>query len=461
MTTREALILLLIAAGAFAAPLLSERIGWFTAPSEALYGALVSTFVPDAHTPGPFISGLAQLSFLLLMFLVGLEIDFTLLRERGLKALAQAFAVVIGIQAAALLLTVALGQPPIVALLGGALSVSLLLVVLQQQGIVHTHFGQQALLVASLGEFLAIIELTAYDLVARYGVNWSLALAALKLVALLLAGVLTLRALIWLAQEHPGRVARLFRVSDTAEVGVRAALALMLAFAAIAALLRVEQILATFIAGMVSGYAFRRQRIITHKLMTIGQGFFLPIFFITVGMSLRLADMLNFATLGQMVLLLGIIAATRLLAAPLLRPLGLSWTQAGAGALLLSAPLTLLVAIAQVGINLGQLSAASQGVTIGAAVTGAIIFPLLARPFVRRGVPTPESSPAVTDITSLIDARLATASRPSALSWPLASVVAAADRTDISVDITRAPTLPRPGQAVPSRREPLRSPRGA
>ncbi|HEU0026816.1 MAG TPA: cation:proton antiporter [Ktedonobacterales bacterium] len=419
MTTHEALILLLIAAGALIAPLLSERIGWFTAPCEALYGALVATFIPDAHAPGQFISGLAELSFLLLMFLVGLEIDFTLLRERGLKALARAFAVVVGIQAAALLLTMALRQPPIVALLGGALSVSLLLVVMQQQGIVHTHFGQQALLVASLGEFLAIIELTGYDLVARYGADWSLAVAAIKLVALLLAGVLALRALLWLAKEHPGRVARLFRVSDSAEVGVRAALALMLAFTAIAAFLRIEQILATFIAGMVSGYAFRRERIVTHKLMTIGQGFFLPIFFITVGMSLRLTDMLNLATLGQMLLLLGIIAATRLLAAPQLHSLGLSWRQAGAGALLLSAPLTLLVAIAQVGINLGQLSPASQGVTIGAAVAGAILFPLLARPLVRHSVPTPERAPAVTDITPLIDARRAAASRPSAISWPL------------------------------------------
>ncbi len=450
MTTHEALILLLIAAGALAAPVLGERIGWFTAPVEALYGALVSTFIPDAHAPGPFISGLAELSFLLLMFLVGLEIDFTLLRQRGPRALAKALAVVVGIQAAALLLTIALGQPLIVALMGGALSVSLLLVVLQQQSLVHTNFGQQALLVASLGEFLAIIELTAYDLAARYGLDWPLALAALKLLALLLAGVLTLRALVWLAQEHPGRVARLFRVSDTAEVGVRAALALMLAFAAIAAFLRVEQILATFIAGMVSGYAFRRQRIVTHKLMTLGQGFFLPIFFITVGMSLRLTEMLNLATLGQILSLLGIITVTRLLATPLLRSLDLRWTQAAAGALLLSAPLTLLVAIAQVGINLGQLSAASQGVTIGAAVAGAIIFPLLARPLARR---TETSRPdlAATNITPLIDARLASISRPSATTWPLPGV---------AVDITRAPTVPRPGRMVPQG-ERLRSPRGA
>lgn len=452
MDGKQASMLLLIMVGAFLMPLLSERIGWFTAPCEALYGALLSTAIPSAHTPGPFISGLAQLSFLLLMFLVGLEIDFTMLRERGLGALARAFAVVLAIQAAALAITLALGLPLIMALMGGALSVSLLLVVLQQQRIVHTHFGQQALLVASLGEFLAIFELTAYDLVVRYGVDWPLAIAALKLLALLAAGVLTLRALLWLGREHPGRVARLFRVSDPAEVGVRAALALMLAFAATAAFLRVEQILATFIAGMVSGYAFRRQRTVSTKLLTIGQGFFLPIFFITIGMSLNLLDMLNLATLNQILLLLGLIAVSRLLSAPLLRKLGLGWRQAGAGALLLSAPLTLLVAIAQVGINLDQLSSEAQGVTIGAAIAGALLFPLLARPLAgQRGAETALAAPAALNITPLIGPRLPSASRPGYIEWRLvdAAALGAAAGSDtriLSANLrpARVPRRPRP-----------------
>ncbi|HEX9036085.1 MAG TPA: cation:proton antiporter [Ktedonobacterales bacterium] len=421
MTTQDALILLLIAAGAFAAPLLSERIGWFTAPCEALYGALVSTFVPGAHAPGPFISGLAQLSFLLLMFLVGLEIDFNMLRERGVSALARALAAALGIQAAALAITLALGLPLIVALMGGALSVSLLMVVLQQQRAVRTSFGQQTLLVASLGEFLAIIELTGYDLVARYGLNWPLVFATLKLLALLAAGILTLRGLLWLAEEHPGRVARLFRVSDPAEVGVRAALALMLAFAAIAAFLRVEQFLATFIAGMVSGYAFRRQRTVTNKLMTLGQGFFLPIFFITVGMSLNLSGMLNLMALNQILLLLAVIAASRLLCAPLLRTLGLGWRESAAAALLLGAPLTLLVAIAQVGINLDQLSTESQSVTIGTAIAGALLFPLLARPLARLRAEAPQTQAVALNITPLIGPRLPSLSRPEPAMWrPLA-----------------------------------------
>jgi Kef-type K+ transport system membrane component KefB len=71
------------------------------------------------------------------------------------------------------------------------------------------------------------------------------------------------------------------------------------------------------------------------------------------------------------------------LAAPLPRWMSLKWAEAIVSAPLLSAPLTLLVATAQVGINPRQLSPTTQGVAIGAAVVSAIVFPLLARPLAR------------------------------------------------------------------------------
>lgn len=384
MTSQEALVLMLIALGALLMPLLSERIGWFSAPSEVLYGAAVATALPELHSPGPFITTLSRFAFLFLMFLAGLEIDFTVLRERGPSVGLRALVAAVGIQAVALGMVLALGLPPITALLGGALSVSLLLVVLQQQGLTQSSFGQTLLVVAAVGEFLSIITLTGYDLMTRYGIGWSLALAAGKLLLLLVAGYVTLRALAQLAEGKPSRFARLFIMQDVTEVGVRAALALMLCFAAIAVVLRVEQILATFIAGVVASYAFRGQHIVTRKLITLGQGFLLPVFFITAGMGIRVASLLQGGVLMQIAILLGILLASRLVCAPLLVLAGVRWRHAVTGSLLLSAPLTLLVAIAQVGVSLGQFTAKMQSVTLGVAVLGAVLFPLLARPFLVR-----------------------------------------------------------------------------
>lgn len=384
MDTQQAMMLLLITAGAFLMPLVSERIGWFTAPCEMLYGAVVATLIPDARHPGSFITTLAQFGFLLLLFLAGLEIDFSLLHRRGIRSLLRAALAAATLQALAVGLVVLLRLPAIDALLVGALSVSLLLVVLQESGLAQSEFGQTLLVVGAIGEFLSILAVTAYDLVGRYGFNWMLGLAALKLAVLLVAGYLALRTLSLAAVRQPTRFRRLFVPRDPSELGVRAALAFMLCFAAVAVLLRVEQILATFIAGIVCSYAFRGQHVVTKKLTTIGQGFFIPMFFISVGLQLDVRGLLSGAMLGTIAALLAALVVMRVAIAPLLVFTGLRWRDALPGALLLSAPLTLLVAIAQVGIALGQLDATAYSAMLGTAIASAVIFPGIARALLRR-----------------------------------------------------------------------------
>lgn len=382
-------MLLLITAGAFLMPLVSERIGWFTAPCEMLYGAAVATLVPDARHPGSFITTLAQFGFLLLLFLAGLEIDFSLLQRRGVRSLMRAALAAVVLQAFALGLVVLLGQPPIDVLLVGALSVSLLLVVLHEGGLAQSALGQTLLVVGAIGEFFSILAVTAYDLIGQFGLNWMLGVAALKLLGLLVVGYLALRGLSVAATRQPTRFRRLFAPRDPSELGVRAALAFMLCFTAIAVLLRVEQILATFIAGLVCSYAFRGQHVVTKKLITIGQGFFVPMFFISVGLQLNVASVLSGEVLGMVVSLLAALVLTRIAIAPLLVLSGLHWRHAIPGALLLSAPLTLLVAIAQVGIDLGQLDSQAYSAMLCTAIVSAVIFPAVARVMLRQSTSTP------------------------------------------------------------------------
>lgn len=415
MNTQQAMMLLLITAGAFLMPLVSERIGWFTAPCEMVYGAVVATLIPGARNPGNFVSTLAQFGFLLLLFLAGLEIDFSLLHTRGTRSLLRAALIAVALQALALGLIAVLRQPPIDVLLVGALSVSLLLVVLHEGGLAQSEFGQTLLVVGAIGEFCSILSVTTYDLIGRYGLNWLLGLAALKLATLLIAGYLALRGLSLAAVRQPTRFRRLFITRDPSELGVRAALAFMLCFAAIAVLLRVEQILATFIAGLVCSYAFRGQHVVTKKLTTIGQGFFVPMFFISVGLQLNASTLLNGTVLAAVAALLAALVLTRLAIAPLLVLAGLRWREALPGALLLSAPLTLLIAIAQVGIDLGQLDATAYSSLLAATIASAVLFPGLARALLRR-IPRDADVPHVVE-----SAQLHVYSAP--LPQPLASVL--------------------------------------
>ena len=373
-------MLLLLTAGAFLMPLLAERIGWFVAPCEMLYGTVVANFVPGADQPGAFILTLSQFGFLLLLFLAGLEIDFDLIQRRGARMVLRAGLAAAGIQILAAGFGLLAHWPPVYVLLLGALSVSVLLVVLQQDNMSQRPFGQTMLIVGAIGEFLSILELTAYDLISHHGLGWPLAIAALKLLALLVLGYIALRGLIWIIAQQLHHKWRWFARYHPSEVGVRAAFALMLCFAAAAVWLGVEQILATFIAGAVYSFAFRRRTVVAEKLTTIGQSFFVPVFFITVGLGLRLGDFVRGPALATVAGLTLSLLLVRVLAIPVLRLAGLKWSATLPGTLLLAAPLTLQVAVVQVGIDLGQVGAQTRGVALGAAIVGAVLFPLLARP---------------------------------------------------------------------------------
>lgn len=386
MSQNDAITLLALTLGAFIMPLLAERIGWFSAPCEMLYGIAVANLIPGMRFEGPFISTLSQFGFLLLLFLVGLEIDFEALRKQGTGSLLASTLAALGIQAGAFAMTVLLHLPIIYALILGALSVTVLMAILHEADMVREPFGQRLLVVGALGEFFAILALTAFDLISRYGLNWQLGVAAGKLVALLILGYVGLRGLMALVNTQSGAVRRLLALRDTSELGVRAALALMLVFAATALILRVEAILATFIAGAICSFAFRGRNYVTEKLTTMGQGFFLPIFFITVGAQVRFVDLMTPAALALLVALTIGLFGVRLVAIPLLRLAGIRWRMTLPAALMLSAPLSLMVATAQVGSNLGVLTPATVSATLGASIVSATLYPLLARPFLMRQI---------------------------------------------------------------------------
>ena len=79
--------LVIISLGAFILPLLAQRIKIPGIVLEIAYGITVGPILGIVET-SEFISGLAILGFLLLMFLSGFEIELETFREKGLRTLA-------------------------------------------------------------------------------------------------------------------------------------------------------------------------------------------------------------------------------------------------------------------------------------------------------------------------------------------------------------------------------------
>jgi Kef-type K+ transport system membrane component KefB len=393
MSEPGAIALLLLTIGALIMPLLSERIGIPAAAGEMLYGAFLGNTIPQlAHfSSGGLVAGLAQFGFLLLLFLTGLEINFTLLRRRGWSGLLLSFPA-LAILGLAYVLVYLLRLPTIYGLMMGVSSASVALVVLHELDLEQERIGQAVLVVAMIGEFASIILLTNYNLLHQYGLGLPLLIATGKLILLLIVGLLCLIGLAAAVWWRPALFSRLVVSHDPTEVGVRAAIALMMAFAAGAVLLNVEQILAAFMAGAIVAYVFRGRLALSSKLAALGHGFFVPIFFVSVGLDISIHALMKPRGLILLGTLLGGTLAVRLLIVPLLRLTGMRWHEASRAALLLAAPLTLQVAAARIGADLGLLSHDAIAQTLGAAVIGATIYPTLFRHFPRRA---PVSSPAL------------------------------------------------------------------
>ena len=83
----EAVSLVIISLGAFILPLVGQRIKIPGIVLEIAYGITVGPVLGWVDS-SEFISGLAILGFLLLMFLSGFEIELDTFREKGLRTLA-------------------------------------------------------------------------------------------------------------------------------------------------------------------------------------------------------------------------------------------------------------------------------------------------------------------------------------------------------------------------------------
>jgi Kef-type K+ transport system membrane component KefB len=383
MSENQAISLLLFTAGAFLIPLLSRRVGLPAAACEMLYGAVLGNTLPQMAQPDVFITALAHFGFILLLFLAGLEVDFVLVEREGRGGVVRSAAFAVGVLGAGVAAAYALGRDVLFGLIVGAISIGVVLVVLRETSLSRSRFGQITLISGAIGEFLTILSLTAYSLLRQYGLALPMLLALGKLVLLFLFGWLVLQILGTVVWWYPHRFRRLVDSNDPSELGVRAALALMTAFAAAAVLLGMEEVLATFLAGAIFAFVFRHQGSLSEKLGAVAHGFFVPIFFINVGLGLRLSALGDQATLTLLLELVAASILVRLLAMPLLRLTGLGWGAACASALLLAAPLTMQVAVAQVGVSLGIFGAQTTLSVLGASVVGAVISPTLFRLFAR------------------------------------------------------------------------------
>ena len=389
MDITQAITLLVISLGAFVVPLLSGRVGVPAAVGEIAFGMLVGPFVLGVVAETEFFGFLAEFGFAFLMFLAGLELDFANLERKGGRVLWLSLGVASLTIGLAFLAAVRMDWSPFWGIVLGATSIGLVLVTLRETGAARSDFGQTVILVGSIGEFGTIIIATLYNIVFRFGFGFAFIGELIRLIAVFAVAYLVLRTLRLLVWWFPSQFSRMIDIEDSSEVGVRAGLALMIAFVAVSELLGVEAILGAFLAGALFSFVFREKGILETKLAGVGHGFFIPVFFIYVGVSFNLGALGNrdiYPLMGQ-ILILSLLV--KVVASIVLAGMRFGPRQIAGASLLLATPLTLLVAISALGLELGALNDMESASVILVAVLSSLLFPIAFR---RLGIPAKEAA---------------------------------------------------------------------
>ncbi len=374
MTPESAGTLILIAAAAFVLPLIAGQLGLPAVVLEIVFGIVAGPMLGILY-PNELTTALAELGFLMLLFLSGFEIDLGVFERQGTRPIAFGLAVFAATVACSWVVAQLLGLSIFLTLVLSTTSVGLVVPTLRATRRIASPLGQDILVNALLADFLTLLAVTVVALVTEFGFGPRL----LALPAFLVIAVATLFTLRRAAWWWPERFGRLFDVDDPDEVGIRFALALMLIFVGLALALGIEPILGAFLAGMSFAAVFRNRGGLDRKLTGFAYGFLIPIFFISVGIRFQLDAIADPEALLATLALFVVAIAVKVVPSLLLVGRRHTVREAIAAGVLLSARLSLIIVVAALGVQLGLLDARLESEIIILAAATATVTPILFR----------------------------------------------------------------------------------
>ena len=377
----SALTLVLMTLGAIAMPSLAKRIAIPVAVAEILFGFTIGSSGLDiiGEANNPFIRFLSDLGFAFFLFLAGLEIDFKEIENR-LKELILPFLVSCLAFTGAMFFAATFEWGIWIGLSLGAISVPLLLAVVREMRLNESHLGKTMIAVAAMGELVTILLLSAVEIhTVADGSTTDMLIGFLLLgglVVIATIGASLLRTLQW---WRPNLFRQMTAHDDPSEFGIRVGFAMMFSFIGLSILAHVEPFLGAFVAGAILSFVIRDKGALEHKLSSMAYGFFVPIFFINVGTRLPITLDLFLNNFTDIILLISVMFAIKVVPSFLMTMRGLKIPQTIAMASLLAAPLTLVIAIMELGRHNGAVSDDESAKMITAGILASLIFPSIAR----------------------------------------------------------------------------------
>jgi len=343
----EALMLLTVSFIIWLSPYISKALRIPTAPVEIILGSLL-TYWSFLHGH-EYFEIIAQVGFLYLMFLAGMEVDLKEIVKSPKSLIVRSFVFIILLAIIASLLGVVFDLDKIVIISLPLISIGMLAPLSKRYG-KEQEWLKLAFLVGTIGEVVSIIALTIIEGASQSGLGSEL---FMKIALLILIGFISyysyrlLHILFW---WFPELKHVLLPKDDSQDQDVRMAIALFFILIALMLTLHLELALGTFLAGVAMSTFFHQHKELEHKMSSIGFGFLIPVFFIHVGSSFDMAALQRPSVVTGALLIMAMMIVMRVIASLYLKKLDDTL-----GALLiafsLSMPLTLIIAVATIGFH--------------------------------------------------------------------------------------------------------------
>ncbi|HEY5690644.1 MAG TPA: cation:proton antiporter [Cyclobacteriaceae bacterium] len=256
-----------------------------------------------------------------------------------------------------------------------SVALSIIVPIIKNDGEIERKFGQIILLEGAIATIMTILLIAVYSGIYRNnGFKFELLLFLVIFVVFYIAyKVGTVLIKVPLFQRI------LYKLEHAAsQIRIRGSIAVLLLFVVIAGAVNTEPVLGAFFAGTLLSIFFTKDRsALLFKLDGMSYGFFIPIFFIMVGVNLDMNSLKDFgSSFGFIFSLLVTFYVTQLVPAAIMVKL-FGWKKAMSSGLLLTSRLGLTIATAQIGLGLELISPAINAGIVVASILTSVLSPLL------------------------------------------------------------------------------------
>lgn len=375
MTEQEALFLFLMAIGAFFMPFISKRLMLPASVGEIIYGIVIASLIPYGESQLEMVDYFSSLGFLILMYLAGLEINFEKFRALSRKELWLYVAAFIPVAVTAWYLSYYLELHWSFGIIFFTSGIGLLFPVLRDTGLIKTDFGQKLLIITMIGEILTLAGLTVFTIISKYGYTIQSARQILYLAVFFIVIYIIMKVLKVALWWKPNLQSVFVEVGNPTETGMRANFVILFAFVAFAAVLEIEFVVGAFVGGMMFALVFAGRDGVLDKLGGVGYGFFIPIFFISVGMRVTFNDFLQKDVIMLALLIIASLFISKVAGTVLLLFSSIPKQKLLLVATGLSFPLTMLVVVSSIFYDLNLIDKMQTSAVLLASMISAIVFP--------------------------------------------------------------------------------------